>query len=165
MDELLEEYYVRNAPRPWRAADFQAPAQDAVEPGSVFVLMPMDPRKPELEDVSEAIKEVCAEYELRAFRADDLQHQEQITKVILEKIRTSEHLIADLSLGRPNVYYEVGYAHALNKRPILYRAAGTKLHFDLVVHNVPEYENVTDLKRKLRERLQAVLGRGPNSAD
>ena len=62
------------------------------------------------------------------------------------------------------MYYEVGYAHALGKRPILFRRKGTPLHFDLVVHNVPEYANVTELRTKLRSRLEAILGRAPSSS-
>jgi hypothetical protein len=128
---------------------------------TAFILMWMDKNHPELVDVHQAVKEVFAEFGIKALRADEIQHQDRITDLILRKISESELLFADLTGERPNVYYEVGYAHALGKRPILYRRTGTPLHFDLSIHNVPEYANVTQLRSLLRQRLEAITGRVP----
>lgn len=135
------------------------PVKDDIKEDTAFVLMAMDPNIYELEDVYHTIKDVCATFGITAYRADEIEHQDKITDLIISEIKSCEFLIADLSYERPNVYYEIGYAHALDKRPILYRKSGTRLHFDLTVHNVPEYKNVTELKELLNKRFEDILGR------
>jgi nucleoside 2-deoxyribosyltransferase len=111
--------------------------------------------------VKNAITDVFAEFGVSAVTADDIEHDGGITEVVLQAIETSEFLFADLTFERPNVYYEVGHAHARNRRVILYRKKGTKLHFDLAHRNCPEYENLTQLKELLRKRLEAITNRAP----
>ncbi|RNC83684.1 MAG: hypothetical protein ED557_07815 [Balneola sp.] len=129
------------------------------EKDTAFIIMQIDKEKHELEDVLNTIKEVCKEFNIVAQRADEIEHQDKITDVILNKIDSSEFIIADLSGERPNVYYEVGYAHSKGKRPILIRKEGEKLHFDLSVHNVPEYRSNTELRDILTRRFEAITGR------
>jgi len=130
---------------------------------TAFILMSMDPQDDSLTDICNTIKSACAEFGVDAIRVDDIEHQDRITDRILEGIASSEFIVADLTGERPNVYYEIGYAHALNKRPILVRKRGTRLHFDLSVHNAPEFRNNTELRSILLKRLEAILGRSPKN--
>lgn len=129
---------------------------------SAFVMMWMDPERTELDDVVDSVRDVFRKFGINALRADDIEHEGRITDRILNEIRASEFLFADLSGERQNVYYEVGYAHALGKRVILFRRSGTGIHFDLAGYNCPEYENIRDLRKKLEKRLQALTGKNPS---
>lgn len=129
---------------------------------TAFIMMWMDPSHPELTDVADSVRSVFRSFGVHAVRADDIEHDGLITERILNEIKTSEFLFADLTGARPNVYYEIGFAHALGKKVILFRKSGTGVHFDLAGYNCPEYENLRDLKDKLTKRLVSVTNKNPS---
>jgi hypothetical protein len=159
VEHLLERIPLIAPPETQGQVLAPTPALQGFLRNTAFIMMQISEALAELEDLNIAIKEVFAEFGVSARRADEIEHSDVITDTILREISMSEFLFADLSGARPSVYYEVGYAHALGKHPILYRKKGSELHFDLLVHNVPEYKNATDLKNQLRKRLEAITGR------
>jgi hypothetical protein len=144
---------------PAETADLGVKGTESYRPNTAFIMMAIDKKQPGLEDVKNAIKEVFKEFGITAVTADEIEHEDAITDRILEEIETNEFLIADLTGERPNVYYEVGHAHARVKRVILYRQTGTKVHFDISHRNCPEYQNISDLRQQLRKRMEAVTNK------
>jgi hypothetical protein len=146
---------------PARSQEVQSPVAARYRAGTAFIMMWMDPKHPELADVADTVRSVFRSFGIRAVRADDIEHEGAISERVLNEIRTSEFLFADLTGTRPNVYYEVGFAHALDKRVLLFRKSGTEIHFDLAAYNCPEYENLRDLREKLTRRLVGITNRNP----
>jgi hypothetical protein len=165
MDALRQRLELAD-PNPASAPDVNlTPAKlsaTAIRPGSAFIMMWITEDKPGLTDVSNTVKECFAKFGISAVRADDIEHEDVITQRITDEIKTAEFLFADLTGERPSVYYEVGYAHALGRRVVLFREKGTGLHFDLAGYNCPEYANMTELREKMMARLVSLTGKLPN---
>lgn len=79
----------------------------------------------------------CAGYIVK--RADDIKSQNNIIGDIIEGIISSDLIVADLTGANPNVYYELGIAHALNKNVILLTQEIDDLPFDLRSYRVISY--------------------------
>jgi len=132
-----------------------APAT-AISKGSAFVAMAIDPTIPSLDDILDAIKTACNECEIVAKRIDEDQSNDRITDRIVESIRSAEFVIADLTLARPNVFFEAGFAHGLGKTPIYIARHGTKAEFDIKDYPIIFFQSMRELKVALIDRLRAL---------
>ncbi len=126
-----------------------------------FVMMSISQSIPELEDILSSIERACGSVSVKAERVDKIEHSGKITDLILEYLRTSEILICDISHERPNVYYELGYAHGFGKEVILLAKDGTTIHFDIKDYNTIMYRTYSELEKKLSSRLKTIVER-PN---
>ena len=95
----------------------------------VFVLMPFESSFDDIYKVG--IKAVCKELDIYCERVDEQIFEENILDRIYNQIIKSDIVIADMTGKNPNVFYEVGYAHALNKRVILLTQKTDDIPFDL----------------------------------
>ena len=77
---------------------------------------------------------------------------------IKRQIAESRVVIAEITPSNPNVYYEVGYADALNKPLILIadREEGLK-PFDVRAYRTIFYENSIGGKNRIENDLRAYL--------
>jgi len=125
------------------------------EESTVFVVSEFSNPYDEL--YNEVIKKICNEYNLKAIRADEFTNTGLIISDIIKYIVESKIVIAEISPNNPNVYYEVGYAHALNKPTILLAEKTTKLPFDVSPFRVLFYENSIAGRSKIEEGLKKLI--------
>lgn len=126
-----------------------------------FIMMSISTSDPTLEDSQNAIKRATAQHGIEAVRVDEIEHSKKITDVILEKIKVSRFLVCDISTERPNVYYELGFAHGIGKEVILFAREGTTLHFDIKDYNVIFYKSYSELETRVAKRIGDVITAQP----
>lgn len=127
-------------------------------PGKVFVAMAFSDT-PERSKTYQAILRACESFNLNASRVDEIPGSGNILIRIVDAIEQGEFLIFDLSTGRPNVYYELGYAHGVGNRPediVLIAKKGTKIHFDLASLRIVFYNSSRDLEGKLKSEFKQL---------
>jgi hypothetical protein len=134
------------------------PAAEPVKKKCVFVAMPF---VEEFEDVYQfGIYSTIRRCGYICEKVDESVFAGNIVDRIMDGIRNAQFVVADLTLEKPNVYLEVGYAWGMNKPVILVARDGQRLHFDLSHHKCLFYKTIG----KLAETLETVLDMfGPGS--
>lgn len=93
-----------------------------------------------------------------AKRADDLYRPGHIVNDIWTYTKEAKVIIADLTSKNPNVFYELGLAHAITKPTVLLTASMEDIPFDLRSLRVIEYDkNLPNWGEILREKIKKAL--------
>jgi len=141
----------------FRGPNYDPYDQGTFVPNLVFVVTPFSN---DMDTVYKAIQAECSTLGLLTRRADDSPGSAIVLRGITELIEQAEFVIVDLTHERPNVYYELGYAHGVGNRSadiLLVAKTGTSLHFDIAPLRVRFYNSEEDLRQIVRRNMQEMI--------
>jgi hypothetical protein len=106
----------------------------------------------------------------RPLRIDNKEHSNKIDDEIVAEIKRSRFLVADFTCEegkvRGGVYFEAGLASGL-PIPIIWTCRNSSvgdLHFDTRQYNHIVWDTPENLRSALRNRIRALIGQGPLTA-
>lgn len=116
---------------------------------------------------ADGIEPAIREAGYKPVRIDEKSHIGKIDDEIIAEIRRARFVVADFTQGeigaRGGVYYEAGFAHGLNI-PVIFTCRASSLddvHFDTRQYNHIVWATEDELREKLKNRILAVIGEGP----
>lgn len=122
-----------------------------------FVLMPFSDDFADIYKLG--IQETALECGIVAERVDEQIYSETMLERIYRQIETADFVIADMTGRNPNVFYEVGYAHALGKLVTLLTQSADDIPFDLKHHRHIVYgKSIQTLKASLTKEFEWLRG-------
>jgi nucleoside 2-deoxyribosyltransferase len=124
--------------------------------------------KSDVDRTYEIVEELLGSLGIESQRVDRIVHNEKIDKKILDSIEKCDFAIADLTHARQSVYYEAGHVHGLGKEVLFIcrkdhftgTTDDTRIHFDLITHNVLGWTPGSDIrafKKELRARITQII--------
>ncbi|HUO29698.1 MAG TPA: hypothetical protein VMU80_10795 [Bryobacteraceae bacterium] len=138
--------------------DFSDLTVDSARP-RVFVAMQFGPQFDTL--YKEVIYPCVERFGLSVVRMDEVPGPGVIFEDMKRQISQAQIVIAEITAPNQNVFYELGYAHALNKPTILVAQRGKELPFDIRSYRVIFYDDSIGgkpaLERSLQKHLEAIL--------
>jgi hypothetical protein len=124
----------------------------------VFVLMPF---KDDFDNIYKyGIKGTAEKVGAYAERVDEQNYIEGTLDRIFNQISKADVIVADMTGRNANVYYEVGYAHALGKIVLLLTQNANDIPFDLIhrPHTIYAASKIDKLEEDLTQKLIWAIG-------
>ncbi len=122
---------------------------------SIFVIMPFT--ESWSDDTYLILKDTCQDINANITRADEVLGSNIIIDDIINQIKKSSIIIADITVRNANVYYELGYAHALGKKVILIAQNGTEIPFDIAYIRYLTYDLSYKQIREFKKLLSDTI--------
>jgi len=135
-----------------------------------FVIMPFGEKKDENGNeinfdkiYQDFIKDAVEEVGIECVRCDEIVETGWIHSMMFEHIFESDIAVVDITLLNPNVFYELGIRHALNKHvTILIRQSGTRSPFNIqgfqmIEYNMDDPDSLASGKKKIGEFIKNGL--------
>lgn len=157
-----DKYLSSSAVNPDRFLDAMGIDQQSLKviKDQIFVLTPFHSK---FYDEYHIIEDSCKELGLRVSRGDEKYIKGDILSHILQRICESKIVIANITGRNPNVFYELGLAHALGKPVIIISQGLDEIPFDLRSKQILVYDHPMELSKKLRDTLIRVIIDNPNN--
>lgn len=119
-----------------------------------------DVRKQADQVLKHIIKPVCQNCGFDVTRVDQVNQSDSITETIIDYLKNSELVIADITGHNPNVFYEMGYRASLNKPIIYMKSKEESIPFDIQNIRTFEYDlknldSVDEIKERLERTIKA----------
>jgi hypothetical protein len=128
--------------------------------GAAFVVMQFS--EPYQQLYKQVIQPTARRYGLEAEHVGEVFGPGMILQDVIAGIVNAQVVIAEITPVNQNVFYELGYAHALKKPTILLAERGKQLPFDVSGHRTVFYDNTIagkgDVEAALAKHLQAIFG-------
>ena len=124
-------------------------------PPKAFVVMKFEETYDNL--YREVIRPVCEKSGFQVQRADDVFRPGIILQDIINGLLDSDLVIAEVTPPNPNVFYDLGYAHALDKPTVLLARRGGDLPFDISGYRVIFYDDTIAGKPQVETTLDRHL--------
>ena len=133
---------------------FGEPVREFVMP-DVFLIAPFEPLLHNIYE--ENIKPVCNRMKLSVKRGDEFARTGSVMRQVWSAICGAKFIIADLTQSNPNVFYEIGIAHALGKETILICQSEDDIPFNIQYLRTIIYDRSEQGLKKFRSDLYSML--------
>ena len=128
---------------------------------SCFVVMPFGDRYLN-EYYSKIVRPAVEELEIEVIRADDIYGTRTVIDDVFDQIKNATVIIADVTGKNPNVNYELGAAHILEKNVIILSQTMDDVPFDYQHRRIITYDPKSiDFAQKLKKDIQSTIDQMP----